>query len=74
MSSSAPSESSSSCGVSLDSTDLRLNCQIIPPWYERLKCRCGHVVIVDVYDHDGTGRARRRFFKCPDLGLDFMVQ
>jgi hypothetical protein len=46
---------------------------LVPPWYERATRRCGHVAIVDVWEHDGTGRARRRFFKCPDLDPGFVV-
>jgi hypothetical protein len=34
----------------------------------------GRIAIVDILEHDETDRARRRFFKCPDLDLDFVVQ
>jgi hypothetical protein len=74
MSSNTPSESSSSHGGSQDSANWSLNHRIVPPWYERLTCRCGHVAIVDIWEHDGTDRARRLFFKCPDLDPDFVVQ
>jgi hypothetical protein len=33
----------------------------------------GCVTIVDVWKYDGTDRVRRRFFKYPDLNLDFVV-
>jgi hypothetical protein len=59
MSSSAPSGSSSSHDGRQDSTDWRLNRQIVPPWYKRPTCRCSHIAIVDVWKHDGIDRARR---------------
>jgi hypothetical protein len=74
MSSSAPSVSSSSYGGGQDSDDWRLNHRIILLWYERSTFRSVRVAIVDVWDHDGTDRAGRRFFKSPDLDPDFVVQ
>jgi hypothetical protein len=74
MSSNVSLGCSSSHGGSQDSADWRSNCRILPPWDERPTHRCDRVAIVDVWEHDGTDRARRRFFKCPDLDLDFVVQ
>jgi hypothetical protein len=74
MSSSALLGSSSSHRGRHDSADWRLNRRIIPPWYEWPTCRCGRVAIVDVWEHDVTDRVGRRFFKCPDLDPDFVVQ
>jgi hypothetical protein len=41
--------------------------------HERLKCKCERPCIIDVWEFDGTDRVRRRYFKCVDTDLDFMV-
>jgi hypothetical protein len=67
MSCSAPSRSSSFHSVSQDSTDWRLNRQIVSSCYERPTCRYGHVIIVDAWEDDETNRARRRSSSAPIL-------
>jgi hypothetical protein len=74
MSSSALLESSSSHGDRQDSDDWWLNHRIILLWYEWPTCKCGRVATVDVWEHDGTDRVGRQFFKYPDLDSDFVVQ
>jgi hypothetical protein len=71
---SAPLGSFSSHGVSQNSADWRFNCVLLPPWNERTTCRCGRVAIVNTWEFDESDQAGKRFFKCPDLDLDFVIQ
>jgi hypothetical protein len=71
----APS-SMGSCGkapVVDGETDWRRNRCFLPPWHDRPKCTCHRLCIIDVWAYDGTKWAGRRYFKCVDTDLDFMV-
>jgi hypothetical protein len=53
---------------------LEVRPRTLTPWNERPTYTCGRAVIVDTWEFDGSDRARRWFFKCPDLDPYFLVQ
>jgi hypothetical protein len=57
---------------SQDLADWRFNRILLPPWNQRPHCTC--VATIDTCDIDASNLlARRRYFKCDDLDLDFIV-
>jgi hypothetical protein len=68
----ASSSRSGSCGGgSNDEADWRSNRCFLPPWYERPKCMCRLLCIIDMWEWDDTTWVGRRYFKCADTDPNF---